>query len=82
LPADALVEAVRGVDKILIVDETRRTGGIAEALVSLFTERTNIPNRRLTATDSFIATGPAYAATMPSMSAICDEALQLIDRAK
>lgn len=78
LPSDALVEAVRGVRRILIVDETRRTGGIAEALMALFTERTGVPHARITAEDSFIATGPAYAATMPSADGIYRAATALI----
>jgi 2-oxoisovalerate dehydrogenase E1 component len=78
LPADALVEAVRGARRILIVDETRRTGGIAEALMALFTERTDVPHARITAEDSFIATGPAYAATMPSADGIYQAAMALI----
>jgi 2-oxoisovalerate dehydrogenase E1 component len=55
---------------VLIVDETRRTGGLAESLMALMSERTTIPHVRLCAQDSFIATGPAYAATMPSAEAI------------
>ncbi len=78
LPSDALVEAVRGARRILIVDETRRTGGIAEALMALFTERTDVPHARITAEDSFIATGPAYAATMPSADGIYRAAMALV----
>ncbi|MGB5069042.1 MAG: thiamine pyrophosphate-dependent enzyme, partial [Albidovulum sp.] len=78
LPEDALVDAVRGAARILIVDETRRSGGIAEALMALFSERTAVPHRRLTAHDSFIATGPAYGATMPSADSIFDAAMALI----
>ncbi|MEZ5777514.1 MAG: thiamine pyrophosphate-dependent enzyme [Paracoccaceae bacterium] len=78
LPADALIEAVEGAKRILIVDETRRSGGIAEALMALFAERGGVPVARLTAEDSFIATGPAYAATMPSADSIHDAAMALI----
>ena len=78
LPSDALVEAVRGARRILIVDETRRTGGIPEALMALFTERTDVPHARITAEDSFIATGPAYAATMPSADGIYRAAMALV----
>ncbi|QFT91342.1 2-oxoisovalerate dehydrogenase subunit beta [Roseovarius sp. THAF9] len=70
LPGPALLDAVAGCDRILIVDETRHSGGVAEALMAIFTEHTDIPHSRLTATDSFIATGPAYAATMPSADSI------------
>jgi 2-oxoisovalerate dehydrogenase E1 component len=78
LPADALVDAVAGAEHILIVDETRRSGGIAEALMALCAERTKVPVARITAEDSFIATGPAYAATMPSVASIFDAAMALV----
>ena len=70
LPKDALLHAVKGVKRILVVDETRRTGGVSEAVVTLFTEETDLPVTRLAAEDSFIATGPAYGATMPSAETI------------
>ncbi|MCV2863501.1 thiamine pyrophosphate-dependent enzyme [Albidovulum sediminicola] len=82
LPAEALVEAVKGARRILIVDETRRSGGVAEALMALFAERTDVPKARLTAEDSFIATGPAYAATMPSAEGIYEAAMALIGGAE
>ena len=65
LPVDALIAATKGCKNILIVDETRQSGGVAEALMALFHEGSPARLTRLTATDSFIATGPAYAATMP-----------------
>lgn len=70
LPKAALLQAIKGCKQILIVDETRQSGGVAEALMALLTEATQTPHARLTARDSFIATGPAYAATMPSADAI------------
>lgn len=69
LPEAALQAAVQGCKRVLIVDETRRSGGLAEALMALFVEAGHRPGR-LTAEDSFIATGPAYAATLPSAAAI------------
>ena len=78
LPTDALIEAVMPCKHILIVDETRHSGGVAEALMALFSERTSVPTARLTAKDSFIATGPAYAATMPSADDIVAAALALL----
>ena len=82
LPADQLVEAARGAKQVLIVDETRRSGGVAEALMALFAERGGAPVARLTAEDSFIATGPAYAATMPSADSIFDAAMALVGGTK
>ena len=78
LPKDALVQAVTGAKRILIVDETRHTGGMAEALMAHFHEACpGIPLARVTAEDSFIATGPAYAATMPSRDSILAAAQEI-----
>jgi 2-oxoisovalerate dehydrogenase E1 component len=80
LPLDALDRAIAGCDHVLVVDETRRSGGVAEALMTHLAERGCASFARLTAEDSFIATGPAYAATMPSAQTIEDSALALIGR--
>ncbi len=77
LPKEALNAAVEGCARILVVDETRHSGGVAEALMAHFTETTGAALSRLTAEDSFIATGPAYGATMPSKDSIAAAALKL-----
>ena len=77
LPEAALLEAVRDCRHVLVVDECRRSGSLSEALMSLFCEAGKIDVRRLTATDCFIATGPAFAATLPSRDSIVSEALAL-----
>ena len=77
LPQESLLAATKGCKNVLIVDETRRTGGLAEALMTLFSEKSDIPHARLVAEDSFIPTGPAYAATMPSADGIVDAALAM-----
>lgn len=77
LPTQALIAATKGCRHILIVDETRHSGGIAEALMALFAESSVAKTARLTATDSFIATGPAYAATLPSTQALIAAAQSL-----
>ncbi|SLN53890.1 Pyruvate dehydrogenase E1 component subunit beta [Roseovarius litorisediminis] len=82
LPKKALTQAVKGAKNILVVDETRHSGGVAEALVAHFHEVTDVPLARLTAQDSFIATGPAYAATMPSKESIIAAARALVEGAK
>lgn len=82
LPEKSLLDATRDCDKVLVVDETRRTGGLAEALVTLFTERADQPIARYVAEDSFIPTGPAYAATMPSTDGIVEAARDLAGDAK
>lgn len=81
LPKAALSLAVQGVRHILIVDETRQSGGVAEALMAYFVEAApGVPLARLTAEDSFIATGPAYAATLPSRDGIVAAATALTNR--
>ena len=79
LPEAAIIAAIEGCKVALIVDETRRTGGLAEALMAMLAERTTVPHARLTAQDSFIATGPAYAATMPSAEDIVAAARALVE---
>jgi len=93
LPAAAVLQATAGCAAVLIVDECRRTGGQAEALMTLFAEAGRSPSAllpsallpcallpcaRLTAEDSFIATGPAYAATLPSREGIIAAACALV----
>ncbi|MBD3664258.1 MFS transporter [Sulfitobacter sp. TSTF-M16] len=69
LPHAALLDAI-GDRPVLIVDECRRTGGQAEALMALMAENGITSAARLTAEDSFIATGKAYGATLPSREGI------------
>ena len=79
LPKEALTAAVAGARHILVVDETRHSGGVAEALMAHFHEAApGVPLARITAEDSFIATGPAYAATMPSSAGIAQAAKGLV----
>jgi len=77
LPEDSLLKAVEGCKRILVVDECRRSGGPSEGLITLFNARTDIPASRIASEDSFIATGPAYAATMPSAESIFQAAVAL-----
>ncbi|MGJ8618547.1 MAG: thiamine pyrophosphate-dependent enzyme, partial [Sulfitobacter sp.] len=77
LPVEALQKAV-GARPVLIVDECRRTGGQAEGLMALFAENGVTQVARLTAEDSFIATGPAYGATLPSRAGIIAAAEALL----
>ncbi|MEO0390746.1 MAG: thiamine pyrophosphate-dependent enzyme [Pseudomonadota bacterium] len=78
LPQDALLRALQGAQHVLIVDETRRSGGVAESLMALCAEHLDVPFAREVSQDSFIATGPAYAATMPSVGSIVAAAQQLV----
>lgn len=77
LPEASLLAAVEGCQHILIVDECRRSGNLSEGLMTLFQEKTAIAASRISAEDCFIATGPAYAATLPSAEDIVTAALKL-----
>lgn len=77
LPFASLDSALHGCAAVLVVDETRFSGGVAEALMAHLHEAGHSRLARTTAQDSFIATGPAYAATMPSQDDIVAAALTL-----
>ncbi|MEP4247175.1 thiamine pyrophosphate-dependent enzyme [Tateyamaria sp.] len=81
LPLDSLLDAVKGCSHILVVDETRRSGGVAEGVMAALFEAGHRNIGRYTAEDSFIATGRAYADTLPSAQGICTAAQDLIGAA-
>ena len=76
-----LLDAVAGCDRLLIVDECRRTGSQSEALMALFAERRpEAEVSRLTAEDSFIPLGRGATLTLPSRDSIVVAALELAGR--
>ena len=78
LDEQALLDAVAGCGRVLIVDECRRTGSQSEALMALFAERApDIDCRRITAEDSFIPLGRAATLTLPSRDAIVAAAREM-----
>lgn len=81
LPQEALLKALQGAKHVLIVDECRVTGSQSEALMALFAEHSDLPTARIAASDCFIATGPAYGATLPSKDSIVAAALTLLGEA-
>ena len=80
LPEASILEAVKGCERVLVVDECRRSGNLSEALMTLMSEGGHRA-ARVTAEDSFIATGPAYAATLPSAEGIARAARALVGQA-
>ncbi len=75
LPADEIIQAAAPCERVLIVDECRETGSQSEALMALFAEQEIHAVSRLCARDSFIATGPSAAVTLPSCDSIIYAAL-------
>lgn len=60
LPMEALLEASKNAKSILIVDECRKTGSIAEELMTRLLEaKLSLPIQRINSDDSFIPLGPA-----------------------
>lgn len=82
LPEQALLDALRGCNSVLVVDECRRTGNLSEQLMTLLAEQADMPTARVVAEDSFIATGPAYAAPLPGKDGIVAAARALVKGGK
>lgn len=60
LPVDDLLDHARASGRVLIVDETRRSGGVSEAVcAALLDAGFDGPLARVTSADSFIPLGPA-----------------------
>lgn len=60
LPVEDLLSEARRAPRVLVVDETRRTGGVSEGLFTALIEGGYAgPLRRVTSLDSFIPLGPA-----------------------
>ncbi len=68
LPLEAILQQVKDAKAILIVDESRKTGSISEALFTLLYENCKPmpPTKRVVAEDSFIPLGKAWEAVLPS----------------
>ena len=82
LPKGAILQALEQCAHVLIVDECRTTGSQSEGLMAMMSEA-GIPSfARITAEDTFIATGPAYAAPLPSVEDIVTGVQALMEGAK
>jgi 2-oxoisovalerate dehydrogenase E1 component len=79
MPKQAILDAVKGAKRVLIVDECREQGSHSEALMAMFAEASDLPVARVMAIDCFIATGPAFGATMPSRDTIVEKAVALVN---
>ncbi|MGW0249842.1 thiamine pyrophosphate-dependent enzyme [Nocardia goodfellowii] len=71
LPLDDLLEHARATGRVLVVDETRRSGGVSEAICSALIDAA-FEGRiaRVTSADSFIPLGPAAATVLLDEAAI------------
>jgi 2-oxoisovalerate dehydrogenase E1 component len=78
LPVDDLLHAANATGRVLIVDETRRTGGVSEAVTTALVDA-GFPGRiaRVTSADSFIPLGRAAHHVLVSEPDILAAALTL-----
>ena len=65
--------------RVVVVDEGRRSGGIAEAIVTSLVEagQGHLPMRRVAGEDTYIPLGPAAELVLPSVEGIVESALSL-----
>lgn len=77
LPVASLVKELAGVNRLLIVDEGRKSGGIGEALVANLVEQLDRPItiKRLCGEDTFIPLGDAWQHVLPSKQAIIEQVM-------
>lgn len=76
VPEKEILKSIKGCKNILIVDECRKTGSVSEELMTLLKDTPNVS--RITAEDSFIPLGKAYASTLPSKQSIIKAARKLM----
>ena len=77
LPARDLLDRARVADRVLVVDETRRSGGVSEGVVAILVDggyRGRIS--RVTSKDSIVPLGPAAATVLLSETEIVDALLE------
>jgi 2-oxoisovalerate dehydrogenase E1 component len=73
LPIDQIVQHANEVGRVVVVDETRRTGGVGEAvLAALVDHGVDAAARRVTAHDTFIPLGDAALCVLVSEADIVD----------
>jgi 2-oxoisovalerate dehydrogenase E1 component len=65
LPVEAVLAAAGQFDSVLVVDETRRSGGVSEGVVATLVDHGYAGRlARVTSADSFVPLGPAAAAVL------------------
>jgi 2-oxoisovalerate dehydrogenase E1 component len=82
LNEEFIVEQAKATGKVLVVDESRRSGGIAEAILATLTERCDprVKASRLNALDTYVPLGPAANTVLPTEEDIFRAALWLLGK--
>lgn len=81
LPADQLAAYASGFDRVLVVDETRRSGGVGEGIVATLVDR-GYDGRlaRVAGADSYVPLGPASRLVLVTEEEIAEAARALVGR--
>lgn len=78
LPIDDVMREARATGRVLIADETRRSGGVSEAVIAALVDGGFTgPIARVTSEDSYVPLGPAAHSVLLSQAAIESRALDL-----
>jgi 2-oxoisovalerate dehydrogenase E1 component len=79
LPTATLVDAARRAAAILVVDETRATGGVGEAVITALVEAgMQVPMARIASADSYVPLGPAAATVLVQEDDVVAAARRLV----
>jgi 2-oxoisovalerate dehydrogenase E1 component len=81
LPVDDLLATAREAGRVLVVDETRKSGGVSEGIMAaLLDAGFSGPLRRVTSMDSFIPLGPAADLVLLGEAEILAAARAMVER--
>ncbi|MER7456368.1 transketolase C-terminal domain-containing protein [Micromonospora sp. NPDC126480] len=81
LPVADLIREATATGRVLVVDETRRSGGVGEGVIAALVDAGYVgAARRVAAVDSFVPLGPAARAVLVSEDAITQGARTLLAR--
>lgn len=81
LPVEALVEAARAARAVLVVDETRASGGVSEGVVTALVDAgVDVPLARVASADSYVPLGPAAATVLLQVDEVVEAGRRLAGR--
>ena len=81
LPIAAIIAAARSAGRVLVVDETRHSGGVGEGVITALVEQQFAgPIARVASADSFVPLGPAAAQVLLSENEIEKAAMDVVGR--
>jgi 2-oxoisovalerate dehydrogenase E1 component len=81
LNVEAVVREAEAAGRVLVLDEGRRSGGIAEEIFTLLDEhaRPGLPKRRVVGEDCYVPLGPAAGTVLPSEAQVEAALTALLD---